>query len=241
MAITYYLNYTSSQSRLNYWYGQYNKLNFEYNNSISQYSLLQSQYNSLQTQYSNCQSQVSNLQSKVNYLTSQLNYLNTIVNSPSLIFMGALGPNRISQWPYPSDNKLILVMNNSYSGGIVLMPSIYTSNTNLFGVSIDGTVYSPGGAFPACYQKISDGYSIYLFVKPNPMLNITFTTNQQNPIGLAGDTIIPYSPTPYMIIEWDPWFSSIMVYIVEWVNNSNVITIWNSTSTINIFHKISSQ
>jgi len=94
------------------------------------------------------------------------------------------------------DSAGTMFWNETYSGGVVK-------------ITIIGT-YSAGSSNPA------DGYVIYLFLKPtmwgvSPQYNFTinYTSTYISGISLlsvGGDVILPQSSTPYIVVQWDPFW-----------------------------------
>jgi chaperonin cofactor prefoldin len=271
IAVIYANSYYASLSSASYWQSEYqaleskyNALQSQYNTLQNQYSSLQSQYQSLQTQYNNLQSQNQALQSQYSSLQSQYNTLNSqyqalqaqygpfqqfVTNFPAFVFLGASYTSATSQWPSIIGSSILLVPSNYFVGGAVLAPSIYTSTGGqgytVYAVAISGNATSPGGSYSACYQRLSDGFTAYLFVKPSNLLTNTFGTSVSLGLGseFGGDVVIPYSPSPYIIVEWDPWFGTVTAYVIEWtgtpsttgMQTSGVTILWENSSSVNIY------
>ena len=226
----------SSQSSVNYWKNQYYNLLSQYQTLQSQYSSLQSQYNALNNQYQALQSQYGPFQQFV-------------TNFPAFVFLGASYTSVTSQWPSIIGSSILLVPSNYFVGGAVLAPSIYTSTSGqgytMYVVAISGNATSPGGSYSACYQRLSDGFTAYLFVKPSNLLSNTFGTSVSLGLGseFGGDVVIPYSPSPYIIVEWDPWFGTVTAYVIEWtgtpsttgIQTSGVTILWEASNPVNIY------
>jgi len=85
----------------------------------------------------------------------------------------------------------------TYSGGSVTITMVST--------------FSEGSSPPA------DGLEIYLFLKPtmwgiSPAYNWSIpywaTKSYHYPSPTAGDVILPQSSTPYIMVQWDPWWQT---------------------------------
>jgi len=136
-------------------------------------------------------------------------------------------------------NSILLVPNASSVGGAVLAPFIYIPMSGpwyTWYVHISCNATSLGG--PSWCQSLADGFTVYLFIKPSKLLNNTFETSESlgesSPgfYSFGGNVIIPYSPSPYIIIRWDPWSSSVTAYVVGWLKTPNTTGIQESGAAI---------
>ncbi len=245
-------NYTTLKVSCSNLQNQYSSLQSQYNSLKSNYTALTNQYNSLQSQYANLQSQYSSLQGQYSELNSryqalQAQYgplLQLITNSSAfltsfpLVFLGANGTLATKQWPRVIGNSILLAPNASSVGGAVLAPFIYIPTSGpwyTWNIHISGNATSLGGP---SWCRLADGYTVYLLIKPSNLLNNTFGTSEslsESSTGFysfGGNVIIPYSPSPYIIIQWDPWSSSVTAYVVDWYKTPNTTGIQTSGAVI---------
>jgi hypothetical protein len=120
----------------------------------------------------------------------------------------------------------------------VLAPFIYILTSGpwyTWNIHISGNATSLGGP---SWCRLADGYTVYLLIKPSSLLNNTFGTSEslsESSTGFysfGGNVIIPYSPSPYIIIQWDPWSSSVTAYVVDWYKTPNTTGIQTSGAVI---------
>ncbi|PVU72672.1 hypothetical protein DDW08_01325 [Vulcanisaeta sp. SCGC AB-777_J10] len=126
------------------------------------------------------------------------------------------GPSTASQyWSYISTSinqpVLELVPAQSTSAGAMFWSETYS------GGSVTITLV---GTFSTGSSPVADGYEIYLFLTPtrwgvSPKYNYSISyistpawRGTVYPSPVEGDVILPQSSTPYIVVQWDPWWQT---------------------------------
>ena len=123
------------------------------------------------------------------------------------------GPSKASQYWSPlssSINQPVLMMApaQSNSAGAMFWSETYSKGSVT--ITMVGT-FSKGTSHPA------DGLEIYLFLKPTLWgissaynwsipYTISYSVSHRSPV--SGVVILPQSSTPYIVVEWDPWWQN---------------------------------
>ena len=110
-----------------------------------------------------------------------------------------------SQSGISNNQSLLELVQGPASGGAMFWNEYYVGSPVM--VSLAGT-YTNGSS------PVGDGFVIELFLKPtawsiSPEYNysISYTTTRgEHPSPVAGDLILPQSATPYLVVEWDPYW-----------------------------------
>jgi len=99
--------------------------------------------------------------------------------------------------------------NGTYGGGygFVFWNQFY--NGKSISITFIGIYYNKTQYYPP-----ADGFEVYLFLRPtmwnvspvwNETLNLPGTWNAPVGFPIQGAVFFPQSPTPYIIVQWDPW------------------------------------
>jgi hypothetical protein len=171
-----------------------------------------------QTSQTNAQVVILNLLNGQQYFGVPHVYQGDYNGKPTNQWPVYLGPNNASQyWSLAgiSSNQPVLEL---------AVPSGWTSGAMFWSETYSGGVVKITfiGTFSNGPSPVADGYEIYLFLTPttwgvSPKYNysipynsvagegwLTYAPPYPSPVG--GDVIFPQSSTPYIMVQWDPWW-----------------------------------